>query len=203
MGGYIGAAARSGVRLLAKHGSILSAFDLDGAFVDSCGYAGLLIDPSSGGIAMQISWQPSEHNCQSNGFCAITDIPALDTARLFKGAPGTLPSVVGLTVAGQFRAQVGPGIALSDARAVKIDVNARAWNLRGFYRAETSFDAFIVLGPKCRNVAINGLYGGGMNGEGGGQDAVALRHDRSAGTAAHINFGGTTGVDTTPEAELR
>lgn len=202
-GGYIGAAARSGVRLLARQGSILSAFWLDGTFVDSCGYAGLLIDPSSGGVASQISWQPSEHNCQGNGFCAITDMPTLDAANLAMRASDALPSVVGLTVTGQFRAQVGPGIALSDARAVRIDVNARAWNLRNFYGTKTSFDAFMVLGPKCRNVAVDGLYGGGMNGEGGGQDAVALRYDRSHGAASHIHFGGTTGMTTIAEAELR
>lgn len=201
-GGYIGAAAESGVRLLASPSSILSAFWLDGTFVDSCGHAGLLIDSSSGGTATQVSWKPSEHNGQGNGFCAVTDMAIAPLAASAGGAKIGV-SVVGLTVAGQFRAQVGPGIALSDARAVSIDANARAWNQRGFYREQTSFDAFVVLGPRCRNVVVDGLYGGGMNGDGGGQDAVAVRYDRSAATLASIHIDARTGRDTIPEAELR
>lgn len=202
-GGYIGAAAQSGVRLIAKPSSIVSAFWLDGTFVDSCGYAGLLIDPSDGGVATQVSWQPSEHNCQGNGFCAVTDIPIFGSTSLAKGPPNAPPNVVGLTIAGQFRAQVGPGIILSNARAVRIDVNARAWNLRGFYNTNTPFDAFAVLGRNCRNIVLEGLYGGGMNGEGGGLDAVVMRYDRSAGPLTHIHFDGTTGADTVSDAELR
>lgn len=200
-GGYIGAAADAGVRLVAGKGSILSAFWLDGTFVDSCGYAGLLIDPSEAGTSTQISWQPSEHNCQGNGFCAVTDTLAADAD---DGATNvrSAPSVVGLTVTGQFRAQVGPGLLLTNARSVRIDVNARAWNLRNFYSAVTSYDAFVVVGRGCKNVAITGILGGGMDGA-GGHDAVAVRHDSAIAAQSRIHFGGITGLNTAPEAELR
>lgn len=200
-GGYIGASAESGVRLLAHSDSILSAFRLDGTFVDSCGYTGLLIDPSGGGVATQVSWQPSEQNCQGNGFCAVTDTvePFLGAGR---GRSDVPPSVVGLTIAGQFRAQVGPGIMLLRARAVSINVNARAWNFRAFYHDGSAFDAFVMLGPRCRNVVIEGVYGGGMNGDGEGRDAVVVRYDRSIAVSAHIRFAGQTGTNTTAEANL-
>ncbi len=200
-GGYIGAAAESGVRLKAKSGSILSAFSLDAAFVDSCGYTGLLIDPRGGGTATQVTWQPSEHNSQGNGFCAVTDMVVAPSTG-FSTAPATVPSVVGLSIAGQYRAQLGSAVVLSDARAVRIDANARAWNVRGFYTAQSSFDAFAVLGPRCRAVAITGLYGGGMNGDGGGQDAVMVRYPKNAAPAARIVVEGRTGADTVSEGGL-
>ena len=204
IGGYIGAAAENGVRLRALAGSILSAFVLDGTFVDSCGHAGLMIDPGAGGTATQVTWRPSEHNAQGNGFCAVADVATPPTpvpTDAFDAA--TASSIVGLTIAGHYRAQVGPGVMLLRARAVLIDAEARAWNARGFYGKTTSFDAFAVLGPKCRSIRVTGLYGGGMNGDGGGGDAVTVRYRLASGAIARIAIDARTGVDTAMQAGLR
>jgi hypothetical protein len=168
--GYIGVCVEAGVRLLADPHSILSAFSLADTFVDSCRGAGLLIDPSGGGTATQISWSPSEHNAQGNGFCAVTDRP-----HDAEGTSPPQPSVIGLDIGGQYRTFIGYGISLTGARSIKIDANARNWNCRGFYDASAGLNAFVWLGKDVRSAVIYGLYGGGALGDGtASHDVVAI-----------------------------
>jgi hypothetical protein len=182
--GYIGMCVEAGVRLLADPRSILSAFSLSDTFVDSCRMAGLLIDPSSGGTATQVSWAPSEHNAQGNGFCAVTDRPH----GAVEGGP-VQPSVIGLDIGGQYRTFIGHGISLATARSIKIDTNARNWNCRGFYDGSPGLDAFVWLGRDVRSAVIYGLYGGGPQGDGASNhDGVAVRYDMSPGSRSAVTI---------------
>jgi hypothetical protein len=189
IGGYIGGAASNGVRLRPRTGAILTAFELRGTFVDACGISGLMLDNQNGVSPTDVTWSPSEHNGQFNGLCAISDNYSTTTSY----------SVVGLNMTGFFRAFVGPIADLKCANTVLAYVNGRGWNHQGFYDANAGaldYDAAFKIADTCVTVVIDGLLGGGLNGDGtSNHDGFAVRYT-SAGNPANVTIKAALGKGT-------
>lgn len=196
-GGYMGAFGWAAVRLLATPGVILSAFSLRDAFIDANHRAGLLIDRSGGASCAQITWAPHEHNFQGNGYRGVSDA----ASDIYEGAASGDVSVTGLDLRGQYRAFIGDVVCLEAARNVNVDINARAWNLRGFYNSTPPLDAAISIGPGCRTVSVTGVLGGGLDGAGSTTDRVGVRYTL-AGNPSNVSVTTASGPNTAPAGDL-
>lgn len=194
-GGYIGGAANNGVRLHPRASSIVAGFDLRGTFVDACGLAGLMLDNQDGTSPTDVTWAPSEHNGQLNGLCGVSD----SYSRL------TLYSVVGLNLSGFYRAFVGSIADLKRANTVLASVNGRGWNSQGFYDDNAGgfgYDAAFTIADTSVTVVIDGVLGGGLNGDGSrNYDRCAVRYT-SSGNPANVTIKAALGKGTTQAGAL-
>lgn len=194
-GGYIGAACYNGVRLKPPVGWILNGLDLRGTFVDANGLAGLMLDNQDGGTPTDITWAPSEHNGQSNGLCGLSDSYSNTSSY----------SVVGLNIDGFYRAFVGPVAELKIACTVKVNASARGWNFWGFYDTNAGsfgYDAAFRIADTCVTVVIDGLIGGGLNGDGSSSHDGYVARYTSAGNPANVTIKAVAGKSTTLSGSL-
>jgi hypothetical protein len=179
-GGYLGGAANNGVRLHPRAGGIVTGVDIRGAFVDACGLAGLMLDNQDGTVSTDITWAPSEHNGQFNGLCGVSD--SYSTLKTY--------SVVGLNLAGFYRAFIGPVADLKCANSVLANVSGRGWNALGFYDKNAggfAYDAAFKVADTCVAIVIDGLLGGGLNGDGSNNhDDFAVRYTSRANSTGVI-----------------
>ena len=194
-GGYIGACADSGLRLLADPASILSAVSFEQMFVDSNGYAGFFIDRRYAGTTRDFTWHPSEHNCQGNGWCAGTDEIRFGANPDKSG----YPSVIGFNLSGMYQTFIAFGVWLDAARSLKCDINARCWNCRGFFNALPNFDCFLRLGGGGTGACGTIMGGGGQLGDGtASHDVCVIRYTTNGlgSNPTNVHITGANGVGT-------
>lgn len=178
-GGYIGAAARAGVRLFPRAGGIVTAFTLSNSFIDACHRAGLMFDNTDGQSPTEIQWAPGEHNGQFNGFSAISD----------EDCNTAVPSVIGLQISGSYRAFVGCGFNFKRAFVVNFSsgTTVRGWNCHAFYDGNSGnyeFNAGVRVEDNVEGMFFNGWWGGGLAGDGvNSHDQYAIAYTDSTNPA--------------------